>query len=127
MNLVKIDDELEAIKSLVKYVFKKLKTRKIEKIFKHPEVENYGLNCDYDLWAEFNREMLVRNITKMERQTLYNMNMLSGVSMANIPLLDYCNVDMITDFERMYANARIITMIELGLINKYTFLNQENR
>ncbi len=105
--------------------FEKMKQRRNEKIFSHPEVENYGLNCDYNLWIEFNKELLIRNITKMERHTIFNLNLLRQNPIdVNMDLQSFCNVDMITEIEREYALAKIATMIELGLLNKLTLLQQ---
>jgi len=55
---------------MLKEISKKFTDWKCEKYLKkctHPEVENYGLNCDTSLWVAFNKERLVRAITMDER------------------------------------------------------------
>lgn len=35
-------------------------------MFNHPEVSQYGLELDCDLWQQFNKELAVRNIMRQE-------------------------------------------------------------
>jgi hypothetical protein len=55
---------------VLKQITEKIRDWKCSKYLKrcaHPEVENYGLNCDTTLWVDFNKECLIRGITMDER------------------------------------------------------------
>lgn len=35
-------------------------------MFKHPEIKNNGLECDIDLWVEFNKELAILTLMNTE-------------------------------------------------------------
>lgn len=86
-----------------------------KKLFSHPEVENYGLNCDYKLWVEFNKEVLTRALITTERAVYSQMKVANGQPPIEFP--PYYN-----DVEREYAKFKIDMLICSGVINKETYL-----
>lgn len=98
---------------MLKEISKKINEWRCEKYLKkctHPEVENYGLNCDTMLWVELNKEKLTRAITMDER-------IINGVpiSLDEIPPLE-C--------ERDYA-IRKIEYLQINNLLDYNYLWRE--
>lgn len=79
----------------------------------HPETTNYGLDCDMDLWAEFNKEILVRNWIK------------AGRNYRGLPT-PKCGpeIDFGTKDERTLANIAIEELVDQGYVNSITFLKE---
>lgn len=102
------------------------KDRKIENYLKnlrHPEVEHYGFNCDSQLWANFNKELRLREIMLEHRATLNHMMLLLGKP-------ENCNFkETFNEAERLYGMAKLSLLIELGKIDKLTYevLNGKNK
>ena len=95
-----------------------MKDKKIEKYFKnlkHPEIEFYGLNCDIQLWAKFNKELRLREIIDKRRTILSNM----------MQLLDepesFSHNGIYTDEERLYALAKLGLLIQQDKIDKFNY------
>lgn len=76
----------------------------------HPEIENYGLNLDYNTWANLNLELQVREKVTMKR--LINQEYVS---------LDQ---DPPTDEERLKCYQIIQSLIEIGKIDGITYLER---
>lgn len=94
------------------------KDRKVERYLKklrHPEIEYYGFYCDAQLWANFNKELRLREIMNEERKVLNHMMLLLGKP-------ENCNfAETYNDAERLYALAKLSLMIQQGKINKLTY------
>lgn len=89
------------------------------KNLKHPEIENYGLNCDTQLWVDFNKELRLREIMQEERETLNHLFLLQG-------LPQNCNFeDVYNEYEYLYGHAKLALLIEKGKINKLTYEREE--
>lgn len=112
-------EEIELIKQLIKTYRVKKYLKKVTK--RHPEIENYGLNCDAQLWVEFNKELRVREIAKEERDILRNMFMFNGEN------VEFENGDFIEDEEREYALAKLSVLIEKNQVDRLTFLKVKKR
>lgn len=89
------------------------------KNLKHPEVENYGLNCDSQLWADFNKELRLREIMQEERETLNHLFLLQGM----INKCEYSEV--FNEYEYEYAYAKLSLLCEKNKINKLTYEREE--
>ena len=89
--------------------------KKLKKIFAHPEVENYGLNCDYNLWKEFNKEVLSRSLITIERAIFSQLKVAAG-----FPPIEY--PETFTEVERNYAECKLNILIKSGILNKETYL-----
>lgn len=85
-----------------------------KKIGTHPETKNYGLDCDYNLWVEFNKEILIRNWIKSSRNYVVVQNSFE-------PPKEY-EVDYGTEIERKLANAALDELVDGGYINKCNYL-----
>lgn len=84
----------------------------------HPEVENYGLNCDTQLWAYLNKEIIIRDIAYKYRETLNNMYLFTGqIEKVN-------NDDLLTDNERLFALSKLSLLIKDKKVNKLTYLKE---
>lgn len=90
---------------IIKYVKKMHKT--------HSDFKNYGIDFDYNLTKEFNKELLVREITRTERLITNKICHINGIFIE-------VNEDEITEDERFYALNKILVMIDMGLINPHT-------
>lgn len=79
----------------------------------HPEINCYGLECDMTLWAEFNKEVLIRNWVK------------AGRNYRGLPL-PKCGpeIDFGTCEERILANIAIDELVNQGYVNSITFLKE---
>lgn len=77
----------------------------------HPESRNFGLDCDYTLWAEFNKEILMRNWIRASREC----------TVLEKPPVGF-EVDFGTDFERSIANAALNELIYAGYLNPTTYM-----
>ena len=86
-----------------------------KRLFSHPEVECYGLNCDYRFWAEFNKEVLTRALISTERAIFSQMKVSAGLPPIDFP-------PFYNDVEREYAKHKINLLINAGVINKETYL-----
>ena len=104
---------------------KMFKDRKIEKYLRklrHPEIEYYGLNCDAQLWADFNKELRLREIMNEERAILNHMMLLLGKP-------ENCNFkETFNDAERLYGVAKLSLLIEQDKVNRFTYevINEKN-
>ena len=78
----------------------------------HPEVDNYGLNLDYRLWAELNKEKLIRNWIKSTRQYTP-----SNVLTKESPEYDFGDVA-----ERHMAEIALDELIDFGHLDPVTYL-----
>lgn len=79
----------------------------------HPEVNNYGLNCDFNLWSEFNKEQLIRNWIKSSRE--YAPKKLIPESTS--PEYEYGS-----GIERDMAKLALDELIEFGYLDPVTYL-----
>ena len=96
-------------------MFENMRIEKYLKKLRHPEVEYYGLYCDSQLWADFNKELRLREILFKHRETLNQMMMLLGKP-------ENCNhAETYNDAERLYALAKLSLMVQQGKINKLTY------
>ena len=84
----------------------------------HPEVENYGLNCDYKLWAEFNKEKLIRNWIKSSRQFAPK----EHIPTKRTPEHDYGN-----DMERDMAEVALEELVDFGYLNPITYIKMSKK
>lgn len=85
------------------------------KNLKHPEIEFYGLNCDVQLWANFNKELRMREIMDEERAVLNHMMMLLGIP-------ENCNYsEEYNAAERLYASAKLSLLVQQGKIGKLNY------
>lgn len=78
----------------------------------HEAFQDFGMGLDAQLWANFNKERLIRTITEAERQT-------------NIPLKGaFVPLDEIPpiDAERNYAENKINYLVENKALNPRTYL-----
>lgn len=77
----------------------------------HPETTNYGLDCDYSLWAEFNKELLMRRWITSSREYGFTQ-----------PLKDNTEIDCGCDQEREMAEAALNELIDAGFLSPITYL-----
>lgn len=77
----------------------------------HEAFKNFGIDLDYGTTKKFNAEILVRYIVKQERFIQQKMFEISGLPVDE-------NLDEISEAERFYAGCKIMTLIDLGIINK---------
>jgi hypothetical protein len=77
----------------------------------HPEIENYGLNCDTKLYVEFNKEKLIRQFVGFERLIQNKMSEVCGI---NVPY----NESEPSEAERFYAQCKILVFVDMGILNK---------
>lgn len=85
------------------------------KKLKHPEIENYGLNCDAQLWADFNKELRIREFMYDNRETNNHYFLLKGQPLK-------CNFDEeFNEFEREYAMAKLSLLVQKNIINSLTY------
>lgn len=82
---------------------------------KHEAFYNYGLCLNYDLTVELNKEVLIRQITTMERLIVNKMHEMLG----NHNFIDL--ESPISEEERQFALCKILVLIDAGLIDKYKF------
>lgn len=78
---------------------------------RHEAFQNYGMDLDCNAWAQFNKEKLIRDITKAER-------------IINIPLKGaFVSLEEIqpVEAERIYAESKINAFIKTGEIHPLTF------
>lgn len=87
-------------------------------IFNHPEVENYGLNSDMQLWAEFNKELHIRNWVKSSRNCLLFRD-------TEHPDYGTIEFDAGAEWERKMADRALDDLIDKGYLNPYTYLKTE--
>ena len=77
----------------------------------HPEIENFGLNCDTKLYVEFNKEKLIRQFVGFERMIQNKMSEVSGVPAS-------FNESEPTEAERFYCLCKVLVLVEAGILNK---------
>ena len=96
-------------------MFKNRKVERYLKTLRHPEIEYYGLYCDSQLWANFNKELRLREIMLEERAILNHMMLLLGQP-------DKCNCkETFNEAERLYAMAKLSLLIEQGKVDRLTY------
>ena len=96
-------------------MFENMRIEKYLKNLRHPEVEYYGLYCDSQLWANFNKERRLREIMNEERKVLNHMMLLLGKP-------ENCNfAETYNDAERLYGLAKLSLLIQRGKIDKLTY------
>lgn len=95
---------------------KEEKAKEYLKNLKHPEIENYGLNCDTQLWADFNKELRLRELMSEERAFYNQLMMFKG-------LPHNCNYsEEFNEFEREYGLAKLSVHCAVGNIDKITYM-----
>lgn len=82
----------------------------------HPEIDDYGLSCDFKLWSEFNKEMLIRNWIKSSRQF---------VDKDMIPKSESPEYQFGNNSERKMAEEALNELIEFGYLNPISYLREE--
>jgi len=101
-------------------MFKKIRefmqNKKVENYLKnvsvnHPEVENFGLNCDTKMYVDFNKEKLIRQFVGFERLIQRKMFEVHGLP------FEFDESEP-TEAERFYAQCKILVFVEMGLLNK---------
>lgn len=81
----------------------------------HPEIDDYGLSCDMSLWAEFNKELLIRRWVVSSRDCWIHRND------DDIPV-EGVEVDCGTDRERAMATVALQELIDRGYLNPITYV-----
>lgn len=77
----------------------------------HPETSNYGLDCDFTLWAEFNKELLIRRWITSSREYGFT-----------YPLRDNLEVACGCAEERASAEVALNELVEAGFLSPITYL-----
>ena len=92
-----------------------MKAEEYLKNLNHPEIEFYGLNCDVQLWANFNKELRLREIMDEERAVLNHMKMLAGKP-------ESCNFKKeYGQAERFYALAKLSLLVHEGKVDRFNY------
>ena len=86
----------------------------------HPEVDIFGLNANYSLWAEFNRELLVRKWVACYRDSW----VYADHPTYEIPT-EGIEVDCGNEHERDMADVAIQELIDFGCLDPVTFTKIE--
>lgn len=72
-------------------------------LIKHPEMNNI-LDCDTQLWVEFNKELVTRNLLR------------------NLEELSLCRETDTPEERRVQAEDVVEASVELGILNEFTYL-----
>lgn len=88
----------------------------------HEAFKNYGLDFDFNLWVELNREHLIREVA--EGITIQELSDMSDFFETN-GLENYKEVSGLWRYQRLIAEFKIKKMIKNGLINKLNYLKVE--
>lgn len=84
----------------------------------HPEIDKYGLNGDYNLWTEFNKENLMRKWIQGYRKCWVMFEQPENIPNEGI------EVDCGNQEERELAEVALEELIEAGLLNPVTYVKE---
>ena len=92
---------------------------------RHEAFKNYGLDFDFNLWIEFNRECLIREIA--ENITIEELNEMSDFfEISGLQNYDYIEpASRMWHYQRLIAEFKLKKMIKMGMINKLNYLKVE--
>lgn len=89
---------------------------------KHEAFKNYGLDFDFNLWIELNRENLIREIA--ENITVSEMEDFTDFFDIN-RLENYKEVSGLWRYQRLIAEFKLKKMIKMGMINRLNYTKLE--